>query len=69
MAMTFPPHSPPPNSSQAADDTPEWYPFTSHLQFDFAWHHFVDLESSEQMVNKGFNIWVASVVQHGGSAA
>ena len=65
----LPPHSPPPNSSQAADDTPEWYLFTSCLEFDFVWHHFINLESSEHMVNKGLDIWVASVVQHGGSAA
>ena len=65
----LPLHWPPPNSSQATDNTPKWYPFTSCLKFNFTWHHFVEMESSEWTINKGLDLWVASVIQHGGSTA
>ena len=32
------------------------------------WHHFVELESSESKINKGLDLWAASVVKFGGAA-
>lgn len=61
-------HSPPPSAEQATDGKSEWHPFTSRLEFDFAWYHFVEMESSERNLNRGLDLWAASVLQHGGTA-
>ena len=68
LGNDLPPHVPPQHTAQSEDDRSEWYPFNSCLQFDFAWYHFVEVESLEQNLNKGLDPWVASVLQHGGSA-
>ena len=59
---------PPQQTAQTEDDRSEWYPFNSCLEFDFAWYHFIEVESSEWNLNKGLDLWVASVLQHGGLA-
>lgn len=63
----LPPHSPPPDDKQSASEETEWHPFNSRHDFDFSWHHFVELECSERHINKGLDLWAASVVQHGGT--
>lgn len=63
----LPPHSPPPKENQQADNNPNWHPFNSRHDFDFAWYHFVECESSEREVNQGLNLWAASVLQYGGT--
>ena len=64
-------HALPPNPAhtQAEDSKDSWYPFRSCLEFNFAWQHFVKMENSKQNINKALDIWAASVVQKGGSAA
>ena len=64
----LPSHAPPPHTEQTEDSESEWYPFNSRLKFDFAWYHFVEVESSECNLNKGLDLWATSVLKHGGSA-
>lgn len=67
VGKDLPPHLPPPREHQHADGSPDWYPFNSHHDFNFAWYHFVECESSECKVNQGLNLWAASVLQFSGS--
>ena len=48
---------------QHADGSLNWYPFNLHHNFNFAWYHFVECESSECEVNQGLSLWAASVLQ------
>ena len=68
LGNDLPPHAPPQHTAQSEDDRSEWYPFNYRLEFDFVWYHFVEVESLERNLNKGPDLWAASVLQHGGSA-
>jgi hypothetical protein len=58
-----PPPTPPPENGQ---DSEAWAPFEERLEFDFAQFHFVDAQSSEKDINKGLDLWAASVLKYGG---
>jgi hypothetical protein len=42
-----------------------WHPFTDRLDFDWAYYHFVELQSSEQHINKGLDLWLATKLKAG----
>ncbi|KIJ63554.1 hypothetical protein HYDPIDRAFT_92089 [Hydnomerulius pinastri MD-312] len=66
----LPPSSPPSFDPTAhldtSDDRPSWRPFNSRKDFDFAYFHFVEAQSSESQVNKALDIWAAQVYEYGG---
>lgn len=55
---------PPPAAPDATEDN-AWHPFEDRLAFDWAHYHFVELQSSEQQVNKGLDLWLAATVKAG----
>jgi Plavaka transposase len=63
----LPPHTlpPPPTLPEDASHNP-WHPFQSRIDFDFAYYHFVELQSSEGNVDKALDLWAASVMEYGG---
>jgi hypothetical protein len=48
------------------DATPDnqWAPFPDRLAFDWAHYHYVRLQSSEDEIHKGLDIWRATVIKH-----
>lgn len=46
----------------------EWKPFNSRVEFEFAWFHFVEIESSARNVEKALDLWAASVLESGGTS-
>ncbi|KAH9986693.1 hypothetical protein BJV74DRAFT_885916 [Russula compacta] len=57
--LTKPTPAPP---LDARDDNP-WHPFESHLAVDWADYQFVELESSENKVNHGFDLWLVATLE------
>jgi hypothetical protein len=55
---------PPPSIPDAAKDN-AWHPFEDRLAFDWAYYHFVELQSSERHINKGLDLWLAAAVKAG----
>lgn len=45
-----------------ASQPPEnvYHPFEDRLAFDWAYYQFLELKSSEQNINKGLNLWLAT---------
>ncbi|TEB36772.1 hypothetical protein FA13DRAFT_1893563 [Coprinellus micaceus] len=37
-----------------------WAPFNSRLEFDFAYHHYVDRKSPKSAINTGLDLWLAA---------
>lgn len=67
---TLPDHTrPPPNATTAnVDPSDPWAPFESCTDFDFAYYQFVEVQNSEDKINKALDIWAASVLEYGGEA-
>jgi Plavaka transposase len=57
---------PVPEPIQPLDATPEnkWAPFPDRLAFDWAHYHFVRLQSSEETIATGLDLWRATVIKH-----
>lgn len=63
----MPPDAAPPLDDPAAGENTSWDPFESRIDFDFAWFHFVEAESSAAKINQAINMWAATILQQGGS--
>jgi hypothetical protein len=68
----LPPHAPPagtPSSSSLNDGEPggasshPWGDFGSRITFDFAEHHFVELQSSAKGIARGLDLWAAQALR------
>jgi hypothetical protein len=59
--FTKPTPIPPPDTSA---ENP-WHPFEDRLAFDWATHHFVELQTSERHINRGLDMWLASTLKSG----
>ena len=57
---------PVPKPVQPPDATPEnpWAPFPDRLAFDWARYHYVRLQSSEDEICEGLELWRAAVIKH-----
>ena len=58
---------PPPSENQSATADGAWHPFNSRIEFDFAWYHFEEQESSARQLYTALELWAASVLEHGGT--
>ena len=43
----------------------DWLPFEDRLAFDWAYYHYVDLQSSASAIARGLNMWSATAFKHG----
>jgi hypothetical protein len=59
-----PPAPPAPPPIDGLDPT-SWKPFGSRLDFDFAYHHFVEVQNSAGAINTALDMWQASILKHG----
>lgn len=60
----LPPWSKPAPCADNSDGTENPYaPFDDQLAFDWAYYHFIELQSSKQKVNKGLDLWLAAVIK------
>ena len=41
-----------------------WAPFTDRLAFDWAYYHYMWLQSSADDINMGLDLWSATVIKH-----
>ena len=41
-----------------------WAPFNDHLEFDWAYYHYVWLQSSASDILEGLDLWRATIVKH-----
>lgn len=64
VASTSPPQS---EQQYSPEDRDDWTPFGSRINFDFAWFHFVKLESSVKKTEKALDLWAASILASGGT--
>jgi len=57
---------PKPEPAQPLDATPEnlWAPLPDRLACDWAQYHFVHLQSSEDEIHEGQDLWCAIVIKH-----
>jgi hypothetical protein len=63
----LPPHaSPPPHTLPEDASWNPWHPFQSRIDFDFAYYHFIEIQSSEGNIDKALDWWAASVMEFGG---
>jgi len=58
--VSGPEPAPPP---YAMPDNP-WAPFPDRLAYDWAQYHYVHLQSSEDEIHEGLELWHATVVKH-----
>ena len=45
-----------------------WNPFNSRVEFDFAYYHFIEAQSSAALIDKALDIWAATVLEFGGNS-
>ena len=43
-------------------------PFNSRVEFDFAYYHFIEVQSSAGKIDQALDLWAASVMKYGGDA-
>jgi len=57
---------PEPELAQAPNTIPDnpWSPFPDRLAFDWAQYHYVCLQSSEDEIHEGLDLWHATVIKH-----
>ncbi|KIL57451.1 hypothetical protein M378DRAFT_188432 [Amanita muscaria Koide BX008] len=55
--------SPPPRAPIDAMSSNPWSPFDGRLSFEFAYHHFTELQSSGAQINRALDLWLAAVIQ------
>ncbi|KAI5994308.1 hypothetical protein EDC04DRAFT_2872595 [Pisolithus marmoratus] len=53
---------------QTVPDKKDWYPFTSHIEFDTAEFLFTDNQMSQLHVGRLMQLWTASVLHHNNCA-
>ncbi|KAI0004338.1 hypothetical protein BJV74DRAFT_876020 [Russula compacta] len=58
--LNGPPEENPPANS--------WTPFESRTEFDFAYYHFVEVQSSAANIDKALDMWAATIMEFGGDA-
>ncbi|KAH8977368.1 hypothetical protein EDB92DRAFT_1808774 [Lactarius akahatsu] len=51
--------------SQNNQHIQDWTPFEDHLAFDWAYYHYVNLQSSAAEIAEGLNLWSATSFKHG----
>ena len=61
------PHPRPTNAPEGAP-TNIWDPFTSRVEFDFAYYHFVEVQNSAPLIDKALDQWAAKVMEFGREA-
>jgi len=54
--------APPPTPPEPSEK--QWAPFQDQLGHDFAYYHYVQLQSSKSDINEGLDLWRAAVIQH-----
>ena len=54
----------PPTKSTASDSDNPWTPFQDRLAFDWAYYHFIRLQSSKSDILEGLDLWRATVIKH-----
>lgn len=59
---------PTPLPPRDAKEGKPWHPFNSRLAFDWAHFNFVEVQTSEQQVNRGLDLWLAATIAAGGNA-
>jgi hypothetical protein len=64
FGINIPPNSPPPDPPSVDDRSAPWHPFADRIEFDFAWSHFVEFQSSAGKLNKVLGHWAASLLKH-----
>lgn len=42
----------------------DWSPFEDHLTFDWAYYHYMNLQSSAAEIVEGLNLWSATCIKH-----
>lgn len=57
-------HPPSPDTPDPTK-TSSWHPFVSRLSFDWAYHHFAEVQSSEKEIEKGLDLWLAAKLEAG----
>lgn len=62
--MKKPDHQPPP--AEPTDNSSEnpWAPFQDRLEFDWAYYHYVRLQSSKSDILEGLDLWHAIIVKY-----
>ena len=62
-------HEPPVRPTPGENDQPvhDWTPFEDRLAFDWAYYHYVTLESSAAEISEGLDLWSATSFKHGSS--
>ena len=58
-----PPPAPPVPLPVDGQDPTSWAPFRSRLEFDFAYYHFVEVQSSAKDIDKALNMWQAAIMK------
>ncbi|KAH9029736.1 hypothetical protein EDB84DRAFT_1562744 [Lactarius hengduanensis] len=59
---SVPSPAPPSQNNQRIQD---WTPFEDRLAFDWAYYHYVNLQSSAAEIAEGLNLWSATSFKHG----
>ncbi|KAF8877448.1 hypothetical protein CPB84DRAFT_1880549 [Gymnopilus junonius] len=54
---------PPPPAAHDATEDNTFHPFEDRLAFNWAHYHFTELQSSEQEINKGMDLWLAMTLK------
>ncbi|KAF6744017.1 hypothetical protein DFP72DRAFT_1036008 [Ephemerocybe angulata] len=57
----LPEHTRPPGTNTEEENI--WAPFSNRLEFDWAHYHYVELQSSKSVINKGLDLWAAAKVE------
>ena len=57
---------PEPIPAAPLDTTPDnpWAPFEDCLSFDWAQYYYVKLQSSENIIAKGLDLWLVSIIKN-----
>ena len=58
-----PPPAPPVPLPVDGQDPASWAPFGSWLEFDFAYYHFVEVQSSVKDIDKALGMWQAAIMK------
>ena len=54
--------------SQDDSHAHDWAPFDDRLAFDWAYYHYVTLQSSAAKIAQGLDLWSATCIKHGSAA-
>ena len=57
----------PPTPGETDQPVHDWTPFEDRLAFDWAYYHYVTLQSSAAEIAEGLNLWSATSFKHGSS--